>query len=90
MTPNIIEFERLVRAYLEGSASWDCVHKFAIKMEVANATDFPAHLQESLNSLHMAFLTADEKDDAQFRLDREEIAELLGALKRAQAQHPPS
>ena len=85
---NIVEFERLVRAYVEGAASWDCVHKYAIELEVANATDFPPHLREPLGALHMAFLTADERDDPQFRLGREEVSKLLGDLEKAQAQNP--
>jgi hypothetical protein len=88
--PNIVEFERLVRAYLNGTVSWDYVHKFAIELEVANSTDFPLHLRKPFDALHMAFLTADERDDPQFRLDREEISKLLGDLEKAQIQHPPS
>jgi hypothetical protein len=87
--PNIVEFERLVRAYLDGTASWDRVHKFAIELEVVNASDFPTHLRKPLDALHMAFLTADEKDDPQFRMDREEVSKLLADLERAQAQYPP-
>jgi hypothetical protein len=87
--PNVVEFERLVRAYLDGTVSWDSVHKFAIELEVASASDFPLHLRKPLDALHMAFLTADEKDDPQFRMDREEVSKLLRDLETAQAQNPP-
>jgi hypothetical protein len=73
---------------LDGTASWDCVHKFAIELEVVNATDFPPHLRKPLDALHMAFLTADERDDPQVRMDREEVSKLIGDLEKAQAQNP--
>jgi hypothetical protein len=85
---NILEFERLVRAYLEGTTTWDIVHQFAIDLEVSNATDFPQQWREPLEALHMAFLTADERDDPQFRLDRSEISKLLDELEQAQARNP--
>jgi hypothetical protein len=86
-TPNIIEFERLVRAYVAGEVRWDTVHRYSIEMEWANAIDFPSQLRQPLEALHAAFLTADERDDPQFRLDRSEIAKLLGDLDQAQASH---
>lgn len=84
---NIVEFERLVRAYVAGEAPWDAVHKYAIEMEWASATDFPPQLRQPLEALHAAFLTADERDDPQFRLDRSEIAKLVSDLDQAQASH---
>jgi hypothetical protein len=82
MKPNIIEFERLVRAYLAGTVDWREVHQFAIEMEWTNATDFPIHLRKPLEALHMTFLTADEKDDPQFRMDRSEIQKLVDDLDK--------
>ncbi|HEY2392830.1 MAG TPA: hypothetical protein VGK22_16765 [Candidatus Angelobacter sp.] len=84
--PNIIEFERLVRAYVAGEASWDTVHEYAVEMEWANATDFPVQLRKPLDALHMAFLATDENDDLQFRLDRSEISKLISDLDQAQAK----
>jgi hypothetical protein len=85
--PNIIEFERLVRAYLAGEVPWDTVHKYAIEMEWAGATDFPHQLRQPLEALHAAFVTADERDDPQFRLERSEISKLVDDLDQAQARH---
>jgi hypothetical protein len=82
MQPNIIEFERLVRAFLAGTVDWREVHQFAIEMEWTNTTDFPIQLRKPLESLHMAFLTADERDDPQFRMDRSEIQKLVDDLER--------
>ena len=67
--------------------AWDTVHSYAIEMEWTNATDFPPQLRQPLEALHMAFLTADEKDDPQFRLDRSEILKLLNDFDLAQAKH---
>jgi hypothetical protein len=86
-TPNVIEFERLARAYVAGEVRWDAVHKYAIEMEVRNATNFPAEIKEELSALHSAFFAADERDDPQFRLDRTEVAKLLNDLDLAQAKH---
>jgi hypothetical protein len=86
-TPNIIEFERLVRAYVAGEVPWDTVHHYAVEMEWTNAIDFPSQLRQPLEALHAAFLTADERDDPQFRLDRSEIAKLVSELDQAQASH---
>ena len=85
--PNIIEFERLVRAYIAGEVPWDTVHGYAVEMEWASATDFPAQLKKPLEALHMAFLAADETDDPQFRLDRSEISNLVGDLDQAQDRY---
>lgn len=84
---NILEFERLVRAYLAEEVPWDTVHGYTIEMEWANATDFPPQLRQPLEALHMAFLTADERDDPQFRVDRSEISKLVNDLEQAQAKH---
>ena len=84
--PNIVEFERLVRAYLAGEVRWDAVHDYAVEMEWQNATDFPVHIKEQLDELHRTFL-ADEADDPQFRLDKSEIGELLKHLEHAQAKY---
>ena len=83
---NIIEFERLVRAYLTGEVPWDTVHKYAIEMEWTGTTDFPAHLKQPLETLHAAFVTADEHDDPQFRLERSEVSKLVSDLDQAQAR----
>ncbi len=88
--PNVIEFERLVRAFLAGAARWDDVHQLAVEMEWTNVTDFPARLRKPLEALHMAFLTADERDDPQFRMDRADIAKLVDDLDRAEAEMPSS
>ena len=86
LKPNLIEFERLARAYLVGEVPWDAVHQYAIEMEWKNAMDFPVGLQSQFTALHSAFLTADEKDDPQFRRLPSEIAKLLDDLDRAQAK----
>jgi hypothetical protein len=84
--PNIVEFERLVRAYLAGEVPWDTVHAYAVEMEWHGATDFPSQLRQAMGTLHMAFLAADERDDPQFRLDRTEISKLVSDLDQAQAK----
>jgi hypothetical protein len=81
---NIIEFERLIRAYLAQEVAWDTVHQYAVEMEWQSATDFPLDLTEPLDALHMTFLAADGKDDPQFRADRGEISKLLNDLDEAQ------
>jgi hypothetical protein len=86
LKPNIIEFERLVRAYLSEQVPWDTVHEYAVEMEWTGSTDFPSPLKQPLEALHMAFL-ADERDDPQFRLDRSEISKLVNDLDQAQARH---
>jgi len=55
-------------------------------MEWANAANFPSQLRKPLEALYAAFLTADERDDPQFRLDRSEIAKLVSDLDQAQAR----
>ena len=87
--PNIIEFERLIRAYLAGEVRWDAVHQYAVEMEWQSATDFPDHIRGPLEDLHIAFL-ADESDDPQFRLDPSEIRKLLDELGRTGSTGPPS
>jgi hypothetical protein len=84
---NIIEFERLVRAYVAGGVPWDAVHGYAVEMEWTKAIDFPFQLRQPLEALHAAFLTADEKDDPQFRLNRSEISKLVIDLDQARARH---
>jgi hypothetical protein len=84
-TPNIIEFERLVRAYVAGEVRWDTVHEYAVEMEWASTMNFPAHVRKSLEDLHTAFLS-DERDDPQFRLDRSEIAKLVHDLDQSQGR----
>lgn len=42
-------------------------------------------MRKPLEALHIAFLTADEKDDPQFRMDRTEIVKLVEDLERAEA-----
>ena len=85
LRPNIIEFERLIRAYVAREVSWEEVHKFAVEMEWAGATDFPTRLQKPLEALHMAFLAADERDDPQFRMDRSDVSKLLDDLDKAES-----
>ena len=80
--PNIVEFERLVRAYLAQEVAWDAVHQYAVEMEWQSATDFPLDLKEPLDALHMAFL-ADGKDDPQFRANQTEILKFLNDLDKA-------
>jgi hypothetical protein len=80
--PNVIEFERLARAYLSREVSWDTVHNYAVAMEVSGVTDSPATLKQPLESLHSAFLAADERDDPQFRADPQEIASLWLTLTK--------
>ena len=84
--PNIIEFERLVRAYLAEEVAWDIVHQYAVEMEWQSATDFPLDLKEPLDALHVTFLAADGKDDPQFRADQTEILKLLNDLDKAEKE----
>ena len=83
--PNVLEFERLVRAYLSEEVSWQTVHEYAIEMEWASVAEFPAAMAP-LGELHLAFL-ADERDDPQFRLDRPEISKLLSELNQERTRH---
>jgi hypothetical protein len=78
MNPIAIRFEKMVRDYLAGNLEWEAVHQMAVQMEYENQAEFPdsAPLQE----LHTVFLTADARDDPQFRAERSEIEELLAAL----------
>jgi hypothetical protein len=87
---NIIEFERLVRAYLAGTVAWDTVHGYAVDMEWTNAVYFPPQIRKPLEALHAAFLAADENDHPQFRLDRSEILILLNDLDQAQSGRRPA
>ena len=80
METHMVEFVRLIRAYLRGEVRWDDVHDFAVEMEWKGNAEFPKQLKEPLEALHFTFLTADERDDAQFRKDREEITKLVQAL----------
>jgi hypothetical protein len=82
MERHLVEFVRLIRAYLRGEVRWDEVHQFAVEMEWKGNAEFPEQLKEPLQALHFAFLTADERDDAQFRKDREEIANLVQDLDK--------
>ena len=84
MSTNQLGFESLVRKYLSGETDWETVHKYAVQMEWENKAEFPA--RHPLDELHMIFLTADTKDDPQFRADRTEIAALLSQLD---AMQPP-
>jgi hypothetical protein len=83
--PNVIELEPLARAYVSGEVPWNAVHDYAIEMEWSGVNDFPAILRDPLEALHAAFLTADERDDPQFRADKEEVASLLAKLGKAWA-----
>lgn len=73
------QFENLVREYVAGQVDWEAVHQYAVQLEYENKAQFPPG-RELLNELHLIFLTADEKDDPQFRADRTEIAALLSRL----------
>ena len=74
-------FETAVRDYLGGLRDWDSVHQLALDMEV-EGVDFPAEVRRPMEDLHWIFLTADSRDDPQFRADREEISELLTEVDR--------
>lgn len=69
-------FEKAVRDYLTGLSDWDTVHQLALQMEV-DGFEFPPEVRRPMEELHLAFLTADSKDDPQFRADRKEISDLL-------------
>jgi len=77
METHLAEFVRLIRSYLRGEVRWNDVHDFAVEMEWKGNAEFPEQLKEPLQALHFAFLTADERDDAQFRKDRKEITKLV-------------
>ena len=47
MKPNIVEFERLVREFVSGNATWDEIHNYAVEMEWTNALDSPPKRQEA-------------------------------------------
>lgn len=74
-------FEDAVRNYLNGLRDWDSVHQLALDMEV-EGVEFPAELRRPMEELHSVFLTADSRDDPQFRADRKEISKLLEAIDR--------
>jgi hypothetical protein len=74
-------FETAVRDYLTGLRDWDSVHQLALDMEV-EGVDFPAEVRRPMEELHLIFLTADSRDDPQFRADRAEISELLMEVDR--------
>jgi hypothetical protein len=78
------KFENAVRDYIAGNVDWETVHQLAVDMEYRNEAAFPtcAPLQE----LHTIFLTADSKDDSQFRADRQEIVELLAAADKLRGE----
>jgi hypothetical protein len=90
MMPNVVEFERLVRDYVAGCTTWNTVHDYAVEMEWKNVLDFHTNIREELSALHMAFMSADEGDDPQFRLDRSEIQKLIDDLNRAQGTNRPA
>ena len=73
------KLENLARDYAAGRVDWDQVHRCAIQMECENTAEFLPG-QDVLEELHSIFLTADAKDDPQFRADRGEIAALLSRL----------
>ena len=74
-------FEKAVRDYLNGLRDWDSIHQLALQMEV-DRFEFPTELRKPLEELHSAFLTADSKDDPQFRADRNEISQSLAEIER--------
>ena len=73
------KLENLVRDYVARRVDWEAVHRYAIQMECENTAEFLPG-QDVLEELHLIFLTADAKDDPQFRADRGEIAALLSKL----------
>lgn len=73
------KLENLARDYVAGRVDWEEVHRCAIQMESENAAEFLPG-QDVLEELHSIFLTADAKDDPQFRANRGEIAALLSKL----------
>jgi hypothetical protein len=79
------QFENLVREYVAGRVDWETVHQYALRMECENNAEF-LFGQDPLRELHLIFLVADAKDDAQFRADRVEIT---GLLSRIDAVRPP-
>ena len=78
---NALMFETAVRDYLTGLRDWDSVHQLALDMEV-EGVDFPAEIRRPMEELHLVFLTADSRDDPQFRADRKEISKLLTEIDR--------
>ena len=73
------KLENLARDYVARRVDWEAVHRYAIQMECENTAEFLPG-QDVLEELHLIFLTADAKDDPQFRTDRGEIAALLSKL----------
>lgn len=80
MIENGLKFENAVRDYLAGKLDWDSVHELALMLESENQIDFPPEIRRPLEELHLIFLTADSKDDPQFRADRQDIANLLAEI----------
>jgi hypothetical protein len=68
--------ETAARDYLNGERDWDSVNELAIQMEV-DGFDFPPEVRRPMEELHLIFLTADLRDDPQFRADPGEISRLL-------------
>ena len=56
-------------------------------MEWQGATDSPNELNGQLETLHFAFLTADERYDPQFRMDREDIRRLISDLDQVRKRN---
>jgi hypothetical protein len=81
MTFDMLQFEKLVRDYIDGKAHWNLVHQCALGMEYANKTEFPTEFRRPLEELQAIFLV-DEKDGPQFRADRGEIVAALAELDR--------
>ena len=79
MSTSISQFEHLVRDYLAERVDWETVHQYAVQLEWENNARFETH-PTALKELHLIFLTADEKDDEQFRASRDEIAGLVSQL----------
>jgi hypothetical protein len=75
-----LEFEHAVRDYLAGKRSWDSMHELALTMETENRLDFPLEFRRPLEELHLTFLTADSRDDSQFRASMKNIANILAEL----------
>ncbi len=73
---NALMFETAVRDYLTGLRDWNSVHQLALDMEV-EGLDFPAEVRRPMEELDLMFLTADSRDDPQFRADQKEISKLL-------------
>ena len=80
-----IDFESLVRDFLDGRKQWDDVHNFVIEAEWKGETEFPPGTTDALKDLYFAFLP-DSEDDPQFLSSKSEIRKLLDGLRPRREQ----